>query len=318
MAQDNTIKQAISEPKIASGPVLKWAGGKGRLLPELTKNFPKELLTGEIDTYIEPFVGGGAVFFEIYNNYSFKKAYLYDINPELIILYNSLKQDVDRVIDELRPMEAEYHSKATHEQRTEVYYAVRSQYNEEVAATHKAVHHTPFNARRAAMTIFLNRTCFNGLFRVNKSGGFNVPHGKNQSVPNILFEDKLRAASEALQNAEVLLGDFSQCEQHIDGKTFIYFDPPYRPLNVTSAFTSYSKEDFNDEDQARLAEAYRKYDKAGVLQLMSNSDPFSFNEDRFFEDLYKGFTINRIDAARSINSKGDGRSKIKEILVRNY
>ncbi len=301
---------------INATPILKWAGGKTQLLPTLDQHFPEVLKKSEIETYIEPFVGGGAVFFNISNRYRINQAYLFDINPELIILYNSLKQDVDRVISELAIYEEKYLSADT-EERKEFFYHTRNIYNEEVAIVHKAMHHTPFNAKRSAATIFLNRTCFNGLFRVNSKGGFNVPHGRYKN-PTIVFEEKLRAAAAALQKATIKLADFQECLMYADRKTFIYYDPPYRPVNNTSNFTSYAKEKFGDEEQCRLAETIRTLDKRNVFQLMSNSDPTNYKEDPFFDELYKDFKIFRIKAKRMINSNASKRGKLREILVRNY
>ncbi len=311
----------VQKPLLQTGepprPILKWAGGKTQLLPVITENYPKELLSGEIDTFIEPFVGGGAVFFDISNKYDIKKAYLFDINPELVILYNSLKDDVERVISELAILSEKYLSYTDEEGRKDFFYKMRESYNEDVAVSHKAVTHTPFNARRAALTIFLNRTCFNGLFRVNSKGHFNVPHGRYTN-PTILFSGALRAASKVLQKATITLGDFTKCEEVISGKTFIYYDPPYRPVSKTALFTSYSMDGFTDDDQRRLGDMFRQLDSKGVFQLLSNSDPTNYVDDPFFDDLYSGFNILRVDAKRMINSKASKRGSLREILVRNY
>lgn len=300
-----------------ASPVLKWAGGKTQLLPVLNEHYPIELSKGEIETYIEPFVGSGAVFFDLYNKYPIPKAYLSDVNPELVILYNSLKEDVSCVIQELALLSAYYLSQNSEEARKELFYTVRKQYNSEMTVAHKAVHHTPFNAKRAAMTIFLNKTCFNGLFRVNSKGYFNVPHGRYKN-PTILFKEKLEAAALALQNATIQLADFTECEQYVSGKTFIYYDPPYRPVSETALFTSYSKETFGDDEQRRLAENIKKLSGQNVLQLLSNSDPSNYIEDPFFDDLYSGFHIYRVEAKRMINSNASKRGTLREILVRNY
>ena len=306
-----------SSPTLEASPVLKWAGGKTQLLSTLNEHFPTELSKGKIDTYIEPFVGSGAVFFDLCNKYQIGEAYLFDVNPELVILYNSLKEEASRVVDELRLLSNKYLSKRTENSRKGLFCTVREQYNSEVAVAHKAIHHTPFNAKRAAKTIFLNRTCFNGLFRVNSKGHFNVPHGRYKN-PTILFEEKLEAAAEALQKATIKLADFSECEKYINGNTFIYYDPPYRPVSVTSQFTSYSKEAFGDDEQIRLAKTIKKLSSSTVFQLLSNSDPTNYVEDRFFDDLYAGFHIYRVDARRMINSNPSKRGAIREILVRNY
>ena len=219
---------------------------------------------------------------------------------------------MDLVIQELGSLSEYYLSRKSEEDRKDLFYNIREQYNSEVAVAHKAVHHTPFNAKRAAMTIFLNRICFNGLFRVNSKGYFNVPHGRYKN-PTILFEDKLKAASEALQNASIQLADFSKCEQYVHGKTFIYYDPPYRPVSETSQFTSYSKESFGDSEQMRLAQTLKNLNRQNVLQLLSNSI-----DDPFFDDLYSDFDIYRVDAKRMINSNAAKRGTLREILVRNY
>lgn len=302
---------------VNASPILKWAGGKTQLLNSLNEHFPTKLKSGNVDTYIEPFVGGGAVFFDIYNKFHFKQAYLFDINPELIILYNSIKDNVALVIEELQKHQKAYLKHDDEENRKQYFYDVRNAYNQDVATIHKAVNHTLFNAHRAAMTIFLNRTCFNGLFRVNSKGEFNVPHGKYKN-PTIVFEDKLIAASQALKHATIELADFEKCKEYVSGKTFIYYDPPYRPVSETSQFTSYSKENFNDDEQVRLANTIKELDKDGVLQLMSNSDPTNYVDDLFFDDLYKGFNISRVNAKRMINSNASKRGSLREILVRNY
>ncbi len=304
-----------NEKTVIVGPVLKWAGGKTQLLPTLHNNFPKALLEGKLDTYIEPFVGGGAVFFNIFNTFNFKKAYLFDNNIDLVILYNSLKASVDKVIEELLEISSIYLSKVGSDDRQKYFYAIREQYNNEMPLCHKAFEQNSVNPRRAAITIFLNRTCFNGLFRVNKKGEFNVPHGRYKN-PTIVFENKLRSAAIALQGAEIFMGDFSDCEKYISDKTFIYYDPPYRPVSETANFRSYSKEEFGDEAQTRLASFYKKQDANGVPQLLSNSDPCK--HDLFFDRLYGEFSIRRVDATRRINSNPSGRGALKEILVRNY
>ena len=168
------------------------------------------------------------------------------------------------------------------------------------------------------MTIFLNRTCFNGLFRVNSKSGFNVPFGRYKN-PTILFEKKLRAASDALQNAVISLCDFSYTENYADKETLVYYDPPYRPISQTSNFTSYSKDVFGDEEQRRLHALFSRLDKIGVKQLLSNSDPTNHDdEDRFFDNLYSDFKITRVPARRVINSNPDKRGDIRELIIRNY
>lgn len=313
--QSQALKIDYADYSLAkASPILKWVGGKSQLLSKIQQHYPQSLIDGEIDTYIEPFVGGGAVFFDIVENYSFQNCYLFDANPELVILYNSIKHEVERVISDLSVLEKKY---LTHVDRQGVFYTARDEYNSGVRAAHEKVHHNPVNTKRAALTIFLNRTCFNGLFRVNSKGLFNVPHGRYKN-PKILFDDKLRAASKVLKKAVIKKADFSECQQYVRGKTYIYYDPPYRPLSKTSQFTSYSKDTFGDAEQIRLAGVFRDLHSRGVYQLLSNSDPNNHAADPFFDELYHGFNISRVDAKRMINSDASKRGMLKEILVRNY
>lgn len=313
LLKDDVERLSLKQPS----PILKWAGGKTQLLPVLNKSYPRELIDGDVETYIEPFFGGGAVYFDIFNKFKIQKAYLFDINPELVILYNSIKEQLEDVISELKKLEDNYLNLQSEEARKELFYEVRVLYNSGVNAAHNFTSNPIIDPFRSAMTIFLNRTCFNGLFRVNSKGYFNVPHGRYKN-PTILFEDKLRLASYALQNAEIKKADFTRCKDFISGKTFIYYDPPYRPVNQTSQFTSYSKDSFDDEDQVRLATTIKDLNKPNVFQLMSNSDPTNYIEDPFFDDLYSDFEIIRINATRRINSNSGKRGDLREILVKTY
>lgn len=294
-------------------PVLKWAGGKNQLLPEIRKNYVPLLKENKIDVFIEPFVGGGAVFFDIANRCSFDKAYLIDTNHELVILYQSLKSAPGKIIEKLANLETSYLS-LNDDTRKEMFYEIREMYNDTLADTLKKIKSSYIIPERAALTIFLNRTCFNGLFRVNRKGFFNVPQGRYKN-PKILFSNKIMRTSELLQKATILQGDFSDAEQCAVGKTFIYYDPPYRPISQTSSFTAYAKDSFSDDDQIRLADFYKSMDQKDVYQLLSNSDT---GQDRFFDNLYKDFTIKRVHARRNINSKGNARGSINELLIRNY
>lgn len=298
-------------------PILKWAGGKTQILPAIRNRYPKLLIQGSMDTYIEPFVGSAVVFFDIIANYPLKRAIICDANPELGNLYLSLQMNVEQVIHHLEMLAEGYLELQNAEREAEYFYKMRLEFNQQVSLAHQAIYQGKMNYRRAALIIFLNRTCFNGLFRVNQKGEFNVPHGRYKN-PTILFADNLRSVAYWLGRCEIIISDFQNCENLCLGNTFIYYDPPYRPLNKTSQFTAYSKDSFNDEQQKLLAELYRRLDKRGVYQLLSNSDPNNYGEDRFFDDLYEGFTIDRVDAKRIINSKASGRGTIKEILVRNY
>lgn len=294
-------------------PVLKWAGGKGQLLDQIEQKLPLKLKMGGIKRYIEPFVGGGAVFFDIYNNYNIQEAFLFDINPELVILYNVIKYDVEKLIIELTKIDTEY--KHTVDKK-EYYYARRDEYNDLDKTVDANVYVASF-VRRASLTIFLNRTCFNGLFRVNSKNKFNVPMGKYIN-PRILDAANLRNVSEALQIATIVHADFSKVTDCVTADTFVYYDPPYRPIRQTSSFNSYAVGDFDDDEQKRLKSVFDACHKNGALQMLSNSDPTNYTDDLFFDDLYKDYKINRILAKRLINSKADGRDAIRELLITNY
>lgn len=293
-------------------PVLKWAGGKGLLLPQLSEKFPNKLRHGSIKRYIEPFVGGGSVFFEICNTCRFKDAFLFDINPELVILYNVVKKDVAPLINELFRLQEAY---TAAEDKSALYYGLRDEYNMFDKHLDANVYSADF-VRRAALTVFLNRTCFNGLFRVNSKGLFNVPMGRYKN-PRILDSDNLTAVSHALSKATIIQADFSTALQYADKDTFIYYDPPYRPLSDTS-FTSYAADGFDDNEQRRLKNIFDQANELGALQMLSNSDPTNAGEDAFFDELYKEYNIHRIWAKRLINSKAEGRSAIRELLITNY
>ena len=306
------LKDELFE-EINAKPVLKWAGGKGMLLPQITEHLPTKLKFEAIKRYIEPFIGGGAVFFDIANNYNFEDAYLFDINPELVILYNVIKYDVDDLIAELFELQQKYNIA---EDKASFYYSIRDEYN----SFDKNVNANSFSkdfVRRAALTVCLNRTCFNGLYRVNSKGLFNVPVGKYKN-PRILDENNLKEVSKALQYATIIQTDFANVLKYVNKDSFVYYDPPYRPINASS-FNSYAVGDFNDEEQIRLKETFTKVDELGALQMLSNSDPTNYNaDDHFFDDLYSKYNIHRIWAKRVINSDPNGRDGVRELLITNY
>ena len=292
-------------------PFVKWAGGKGSLIPQITKYYPDDLKTGVIDKYVEPFVGGGAVLIDILQKYDVKEAYAYDTNKDLINAYNVIKTDVNSLINKLKKYEDEYISLEM-EDRKKYYYDVRSEYNSSEIKDGKT------SLKRAAEFIFLNRTCFNGLYRVNQSGAFNVPMGKYKN-PTICDEENLEALSKLIKNVEFICGDYQTTEEIVDKNTFVYFDPPYRPLSVTSGFTSYTKDDFDDEDQKQLASYFRTLDTKDAKLMLSNSNPKNVNEeDTFFDEIYSGFNINELQANRMINANANKRGKISELLIINY
>ena len=295
---------AVLTEKLAK-PFLKWAGGKGQLLTEIGRRLPNGLETGEIDTYVEPFVGGGAVFFHIAQRYEgIKRFYLFDINNDLVNCYNAIKNNVESLIGELEKLENGFLPLAK-SARKEFYYQIRKEFNSD---------------RSPAKLIFLNKNCYNGLYRVNRKDEFNVPFGDYKN-PKICDAENLKSVSKVLQKAEIICADFEKSDKYINDKTFVYFDPPYRPLSPTASFTSYSKDDFNEDEQIRLARFCRQIHRKGAKFLLSNSDPKNEDpKDGFFEENYEKFRfdIDRVKATRAINCKGAGRGQINELIITNY
>lgn len=298
-------------------PFLKWAGGKTQLLETFDKLYPDILKDGQCCSYIEPFIGGGAVYFHLAQKYKLKSAYISDINPEIVIAYQVIQKSVIHLIDELEQLSAQYHA-LDEERQKALFYEIRESYNSQRIKIDYENYSEDW-VNRSAMLIFLNKTCFNGLFRTNKSGEFNVPHGRYKN-PKILDEENLKAVSKALQIAEIKLADFEESIKAVKDNSFIYFDPPYRPLNQTSNFTSYSTFEFNDSQQKRLANFYRElHSNHKVYLMLSNSDPKNENpSDSFFDELYQGFNIQRVPATRMINSQADKRGIINELVITNY
>lgn len=302
-------------------PFLKWAGGKRQLLDEIEKRLPPKIKkTKKIKRYVEPFVGGGAVFFYLQNNYDIDESIILDINRELILGYKVVKKDVEKLIDNLHKVENEYIKMNGKKRKEKYYYDIRTKYNNQM----RNFDYKNYNKdwiERATYLIFLNKTCFNGLFRQNKKGEFNVPFGRYKK-PNICDEENLLNVNKVLEKTRVFCKDFKAAEKYINDKTFVYFDPPYLPISKTSSFTSYAKEDFTIEDQKRLAKFFKNLhlEKRAFLML-SNSDPK--NEDQsnnFFEENYSldEFKIDRVEAKRYINCNGNDRGKIYELIIRNY
>jgi DNA adenine methylase len=344
MKKNRHLRTARARVCFAS-PVLKWAGGKTQLLPQIRTRYPVELKSDRIDTdgwsyslsesnrvltdsykvegnlrpraltYIEPFVGGGAVFFDVVNNFKLDRAYLFDLNPELIVLYKVIQQYVEDLIEELAVLSERYLA-LSEEERKQFYYHCRDRYNCFDKNTDTSIYRKQW-LERAALTIFLNRTCFNGLYRVNQQGKFNVPIGKYKN-PKILDIDNLYSVNRALQIACIQQADFSEALKYASPRTFIYYDPPYRPISQTASFNSYSCSEFDDRQQKRLRDIFQQASDRGALQMLSNSDPSNYIEDSFFDDLYRGFKIERIFASRAINSKGSKRGPVRELLITNY
>lgn len=290
-------------------PFLKWAGGKGQLLKEIEQYYPFTKDT-TITKYAEPFVGGGAVLFDVLNKYSVDEIYISDINAELINTYITIRDNSDELISRLKTMESDYLAKDA-DARKKAYLEARARFN---ALKRDGIR----DAEAASLMIFLNRTCFNGLYRVNKAGDYNVPMGAYKN-PQICNEDNLLNVSKKLQNANIVCGDYKDSASFIDDKTFVYFDPPYRPLTKTANFTSYTEQLFDDNKQLELANFVQDLDNKGALIVISNSDPKNTDEnDNFFDDAYSKQNIRRVAANRMINRNSDARGKINELLITNF
>ena len=290
-------------------PFIKWVGGKSQLIDQLDMQLPADFGNWANVTYIEPFVGGGAMLFYMLQRYpNIEHAVINDINPDLVTCYRTVRDNPKQLIESLADIEMAYLALETEERRKDFFMAVRERYNEKNLDP----------IENTTKFFFLNRTCFNGLYRVNKKGLFNVPFGK-YSNPTICDPETILKDSELLQRVEILNGDFEATFEHAQGNSLFYFDPPYRPLSDTSSFNDYAKESFNDDDQIRLKMYCDRIDKAGFHFMLSNSDCKGKNEnDNFFDVLYGAYQIERVWASRSINSNPAKRGKLTEILVHNY
>lgn len=290
-------------------PFIKWVGGKSQLLEQLDSHLPANFENWQNVTYIEPFVGGGAMLFYMLQHYkNIKRAIINDVNQDLITCYRIVRDNPNELIKSLSDIQNTYLSLSTEEERKNFFHLIRNRYNEKNL---DPIENTTY-------FFFLNRTCFNGLYRVNKKGSFNVPFGK-YSNPTICDNDIILADSELLKRIEILDGDFESTFSYAEGNTLFYFDPPYRPLSETSSFTDYSKDSFNDDAQIRLKKFCDRINDGGYKFLLSNSDCKRENEEKsFFDDLFNAYQIDRVWATRSINSNPSKRGKLTEILVRNY
>jgi DNA adenine methylase len=289
-------------------PFLKWAGGKTQLIEQIKEQFPENIKHNHF-TYIEPFVGSGAVLFWMLEHFpNLDKAVISDINTELTNSYLTIKHDVHHLIETLSEWETEYHSIANNQDaKKEYYYKKRAIFNARSAD----------QTTQSALFIFLNRTCFNGLYRVNRKNEFNVPIGSYKK-PLISNSENLLAVSEVLQRVEILNGDYSKTLQHASPNTFFYFDPPYKPLSETSSFNSYAKGEFNDAEQIRLKEFCDTLNEQNYQWILSNSDVKGKDPDNnFFDDLFANFNIMRVSARRSINANPSKRGQLTELLIKN-
>ncbi len=290
-------------------PFIKWVGGKTQLIEQLEEHLPADFGNWENVTYIEPFVGGGAMLFYMLQRYpNIKHAIINDINSDLTTCYRTIRDTPEQLIESLKDIENAYFALESEDARREFYMAVRDRYNEKELEP----------IENTTKFIFLNRTCFNGLYRVNKKGLFNVPFGKYKN-PTICDAETIRKDSELLQRVVILNSDFEDTLEYAQGNAIFYFDPPYRPLSDTSSFNDYTKESFNDDAQIRLKEFCDRINSSGYKFLLSNSDCKGKNEeDNFFDVLYRSYHIDRVWASRSINSNPSKRGKLTEIVVHNY
>ncbi len=289
-------------------PFLKWAGGKTQLIEQIKKQLPNSIQKNSF-TYIEPFVGSGAVLFWMFEHFpNLENAIINDINTDLTNSYLTIKNDVQELINILSDWENEYHNIAENQEaKKEYYYEKRTLFN-----TRNSDQTT-----QSALFIFLNRTCFNGLYRVNRKNEFNVPIGSYKK-PQICNTENLLAVSEVLQRVEILNGDYSETLQYATNNTFFYFDPPYKPLSETSSFNSYAKDEFDDNEQIRLKEFCDTLNEQGHQWILSNSDVKGKDPNNtFFDDLFGDFNIMRVNARRSINANPSKRGKLTELLITN-
>lgn len=287
-------------------PFVKWVGGKTQLLEEVRKSLPVDLYLRENVTYVEPFVGGGAVLFWILQAYpNITRAIINDINQELICTYKVIQNNVYELITQLGIIQSQYISLDA-EGRKRYFFEKRKLYNSKKCSLVEV----------ASLFIFLNRTCFNGLYRVNSKGEFNVPHGRYAN-PKICDADNLLAVSKLLQRVEILCGDFAETEKFAGENTIYYLDPPYKPLSETSSFTSYAKDGFGDAEQIRLRDFCARIAEKKAIFVASNSDPKEETGESFFEQIYCQFKIKRVSATRLINANPNNRGLVSEIMISN-
>ena len=289
-------------------PFIKWVGGKSQLIPQLEALLPSNFSAWHDVTYIEPFIGGGAMlFYMLQTHTNITHTVINDINADLTTCYRTVRDHPNELILSLKQIQDEYRALLDEEARLAYYMTKRTRFNTKEL--------NPIE--NTSIFIFLNRTCFNGLYRVNRKGLFNVPFGRYDN-PLICDVETILSDSQLLQNVEILTGDFRQTLNYATAPTLFYFDPPYRPLSDTSSFNDYSKEAFDDAAQIRLKEFCDEVNAAGHSFMLSNSDPKGKDGDTFFDDLYSEYVINRVWASRNVNANASKRGKLTEILVHNY
>lgn len=297
-------------------PFLKWAGGKSRLIDQIFRFLPEAAIESKnISRYCEPFLGSGAVFLNLKNRFKVDQSILIDNNKVLCIVWNVVQNKPDLLINSLTALQNQYDKKPQTLQKI-IYYDKRREFN----SLKDSLTYASYNEKwieLAALFIFLNKTCYNGLYRVNSKGGFNVPFGWNEQAA-ICPKESIDRASELLQNSQVLLGDFEISLHYSKPNTLFYLDPPYRPISKTASFTQYSNNGFADSEQERLAKLIDEIDKKKSFFILSNSDPRNNqSNDSYFDDLYNKYRIERIKAPRFINSNGSKRGEISELIITN-
>ncbi len=294
-------------PHARAHPFIKWVGGKTQLIPEIDARLPIDFMS--YDTYVEPFVGGGAFLFHVLQTYpAIKHVVINDLNPKLMTLYRVVKEEPESLIATLKEMES-FHRSLDADERKRFFLREREKFN--AIDNHDDV-------SIASGFIFLNRTCFNGLYRENSKGVFNVPFGRYTN-PTICDAENLRLASHLLEQVDIICGDFAKTVNNIFGRTLFYFDPPYKPLSATSNFNSYSKDGFSDDEQKRLAAFCRELDSRDIRFILSNSDVRGHEpSNNFFDNLYAGFDIHRVYAIRSVNANAKKRGRLTELLISNF
>jgi len=301
----------LTHDTIRIKPFIKWVGGKGQLINTIKAMYPVEL-NKKINRYCEPFIGGGAVLFDLLSNYEFDEIFINDVNRELINAYIMVRDDVDALMNILKSLQQSFIS-SNQEDRAKMYYNSRDRFNHLIS-----INDTTIRLENAALFIFLNKTCFNGLYRVNHTGLFNVPIGRYKN-PVIYNEDNMKQVSHKLENVIMNCGGYEECFKFINKHTFVYIDPPYRPISVTSNFTNYSKNIFDDSCQIKLSRFISDVNDKGAYIMLSNSDPKNTDDkDNFFDDLYKDYTINRVIVRRTINCNSKLRGNITELIITNY
>ncbi len=285
------FSEDIQKNKFKAKPFLKWVGGKKKIIPQIKQYIPKSYCQ-----YFEPFIGGGALFFDLEP----KKAYINDINKILISAYKNIKNHPHEIINKLEDLQKTFYEKNNEERKT-YFYEIRDVFN-----------NTEYDSfLKTSYIIFLNKTCYNGMYRENLKGKFNVPFGRYKN-PKILDKKNILAVSKLLQNVTITGYSFEKAVENAKSMDFIYFDPPYHPLSITSNFTSYSNGGFTEKDQIKLRDVFKDLDKRNCLVMLSNSDT------EFIREIYEEFTQKTVSAARSINCKAAGRGKINELLIMNY